>query len=139
MYDHLHTHTHTHTHTFTHTHTLHTQAGAVEGDFALAISLFHAYELLLQHGMRSFYQYLATTFIAGSGFQSRAKRDIIRSTQFRAMMDTLRDRVTASKTTPIDGPSFLRRDGSGKVERGGFFYSHPKLNRLEEVVLEHFR
>ncbi len=135
MYDHLHTHR---THPPPHTHT-HTQAGAVEGDFALAISLFHAYELLLQHGMRSFYQYLATTFIAGGGFQSRAKRDIIRSTQFRAMMDTLRDRVTASKTTPIDGPSFLRRDGSGKVERGGFFYSHPKLNRLEEVVLEHFR
>ncbi len=121
-----------------HTHTL--QAGAVEGDFALAISLYHAYELLLQHGMRSFYQYLATTFIAGGGFQSRSKRDIIRSSQFRTIMDTLKDRVTASKTPPTNGPSFLRRDGSGKVESGGgFFYSHPKLNRLEEVVLEHFR
>lgn len=29
------------------------------GDFASAISLYHAYELLLQHGMRTFYNYFA--------------------------------------------------------------------------------
>lgn len=32
--------------------------GKVEGDFALAMSLFHAYELLLLYGMRSFFLFL---------------------------------------------------------------------------------
>ena len=117
----------------------------MEGDFALAISLFHAYELLLQHGMRSFYQFLATTFSAG-GTQSRAKGEVLRSSQFKSIMSGLGERVAASavRESLTDGPSFPRRDGGrGKVEGGvsgrEFFYSHPKLRRLEDVVLEHFR
>jgi Fanconi anemia group M protein len=35
-----------------------TQRGIVEGDFASSISLYHAYELLLQHGMRTFFNFL---------------------------------------------------------------------------------
>ena len=36
-----------------------TQRGAVEGDFAASISLYHAYELLLQHGMRAFFNFIS--------------------------------------------------------------------------------
>ena len=36
-----------------------TQRGAVEGDFAACISLYHAYELLLQHGMRAFFNFIS--------------------------------------------------------------------------------
>lgn len=32
--------------------------GIVEGDFAISVSLYHALELLTQHGMRSFYIFL---------------------------------------------------------------------------------
>lgn len=35
------------------------QRGAVEGDFAASITLYHAYELLLQHGMRAFFNFLS--------------------------------------------------------------------------------
>ena len=35
--------------------------GVVEGDFCSAISLYHAYELLLQHGMRTFYNFMLKT------------------------------------------------------------------------------
>ena len=31
--------------------------GVVEGDYASAMSLYHGYELLLQHGMRPFYNF----------------------------------------------------------------------------------
>jgi hypothetical protein len=35
------------------------QRGAAEGDFASAISLYHAYELLMNHGTRSFYNFVS--------------------------------------------------------------------------------
>lgn len=36
-----------------------TQRGTAEGDFASAISLYHAYELLMNHGTRSFYNFVS--------------------------------------------------------------------------------
>ena len=35
------------------------QRGSCEGDFAACISLYHAYELLLQHGMRAFFNFIS--------------------------------------------------------------------------------
>ncbi len=111
----------------------------VEGDFALAMSLSHAYELLVQHGMRSFYQFLVNSFSARDNL-SKAKMQILQSSLFRGIIASLKDRVLASMEPPLEGPSFPRRDGSGSGKRDrAFFYSHPKLNRLEEVVLGHFR
>ena len=34
------------------------QQGMLEGDFALCISLYHGYELLMQMGLRSFFFYI---------------------------------------------------------------------------------
>ncbi len=119
----------------------------MEGDFALAISLFHAYELLQLHGMRSFYQFLRTTFSAGSASnQSMAKRDVIRSPIFNNIMRELTNNFQASRPDMADnGPHFPVSAGAcssneevGAGEVRGFLYSHPKLQKLEEVVLEHF-
>ena len=41
------------------------QRGIAEGDFASAISLYHAYELLLQHGLRTFYKFVSK--VTGEG------------------------------------------------------------------------
>ena len=41
------------------------QRGVAEGDFASAISLYHAYELLLQHGLRTFYKFVSK--VTGEG------------------------------------------------------------------------
>ena len=43
------------------------QRGATEGDYASAISLYHAYDLLLQHGMRTFYNFVSK--VTGEGEQ----------------------------------------------------------------------
>ena len=44
--------------------------GAAEGDFASAISLYHAYELLPTHGLRPFYKYVLKISDDGSGDNS---------------------------------------------------------------------
>ena len=102
------------------------QAGAIESDFALSISLFHAYELLLQHGLRSFYHFLSHTLCGVAGGQSRAKLELSRSVGFNLIMNRLEGQLTKG-----EGVASCQGDAP-------FFYSHPKLNKLEEVVLEHF-
>ena len=105
-----------------------TQARAIESDFALSISLFHAYELLLQHGLRSFYQFLSHTLCGVGGSQSHAKLEVSRSVGFTVIMSKLEGYLSGTK-------------GEGVAPCQGdvpFFYSHPKLKKLEEVVLEHF-
>ena len=100
-------------------------AGAIEGDFALSISLFHAYELLLQHGLRSFYQFLSHTLCGVGGGQSRGKLELSRFTDFKVIMNRLEGQLSATSVV----------SSQGEVP---FFYSHPKLNKLEEIVLGHF-
>ena len=109
------------------------QSGVIEGDFALAISLFHAYELLQQHGMRSFHQFLSTSVMEG---HSRARMELSRDPSFANIMLSLRE-----KLGPQQEPLQLNSSMYCPTTRadGDFFYSHPKLRKLEEVVLAHFR
>ncbi|KAI2654031.1 Fanconi anemia group M protein [Labeo rohita] len=67
------------------------QQGAIEGDFAICISLYHGYELLQQMGVRSLFLFIQNIF---------------------------------------SGPK-----GPGEP----YVYSHPKLQKLDEVVLQHFQ
>ncbi|XP_027857039.1 Fanconi anemia group M protein isoform X2 [Xiphophorus couchianus] len=92
--------------------------GVLEGDFALCISLYHGYELLIQMGLRSLFFYLQG-IMDGSREMSRAKNELQRTPTF---MDLYQEMETMFLTPP-DGP---------------FIYSHPKLEKLEEVVLQHF-
>ena len=118
----------------------------MEGNFALAISLFHAFELLQLHGLRSFHQFLKTTFSAGAA-QSFAKMEIIRSPIFNGIMKELHEKLLESKSSPESLLGQQRHfpitgnDGFDIENETdcSFFYSHPKLKKLEEVVVEHFR
>ena len=38
--------------------------GPIEGDFAVAISLYHAYDLLMQHGLLPFYNFIKGQYSA---------------------------------------------------------------------------
>ncbi|XP_030640988.1 Fanconi anemia group M protein [Chanos chanos] len=98
------------------------QHGVLEGDFALCISLFHGYELLQQMGLRSLFLF-TQNIMNGSKESSRARNELQRNANF---MDLYRE-MEAIFSTSQQGP-----------ERG-FFYSHPKLQKLEEVVLQHFQ
>ncbi|KAM4724379.1 Fanconi anemia group M protein isoform 2-T2 [Anableps anableps] len=95
--------------------------GVLEGDFALCISLYHGYELLIQMGLRSLFCYIQG-IMGGSRGMSRAKNELLRTPTF---MDLYHE-MEAMFLKPLDAPD------------EPFIYSHPKLEKLEEVVLQHF-
>ncbi|XP_042339541.1 Fanconi anemia group M protein-like, partial [Plectropomus leopardus] len=98
------------------------QQGMLEGVFALCISLYHGYELLMQMGLRSLFFYIQG-IMDGSREMSRAKSELQRTPTF---MDLYHE-MEAMFVKPSAGPD------------EPFVYSHPKLEKLEEVVLQHFR
>ncbi|KAM3871224.1 Fanconi anemia group M protein [Diretmus argenteus] len=98
------------------------QQGMLEGDFALCISLYHGYELLMQMGLRSLFFYIQG-IMDGSREMSRARNELQRTPTF---MDLYHE-MEAMFLRPSAGPD------------EPFVYSHPKLQKLEEVVLQHFR
>uniref|UniRef100_A0AAY5KZ09 FA complementation group M n=1 Tax=Esox lucius TaxID=8010 RepID=A0AAY5KZ09_ESOLU len=103
------------------------QLGALEGDFALCISLYHGYELLLQMGLRSLFQFVRG-IMNGDKEMSRARSELQRNATFMNLyleMETTFEKPKACLLLP--GPS------------EPFVYSHPKLQKLEEVVVGHFR
>uniref|UniRef100_A0A8D3BDK8 ATP-dependent RNA helicase FANCM n=1 Tax=Scophthalmus maximus TaxID=52904 RepID=A0A8D3BDK8_SCOMX len=97
------------------------QQGMLEGDFALCISLYHGYELLMQMGLRSLFFYIQG-IMDGSREMSRARNELQRTPTF---IDLYHE-MEAMFVKPSAGPD------------ESFIYSHPKLEKLEGVVLQHF-
>uniref|UniRef100_A0A3Q2YCI7 Fanconi anemia group M protein n=1 Tax=Hippocampus comes TaxID=109280 RepID=A0A3Q2YCI7_HIPCM len=89
------------------THLKGPQQGMLEGDFALCISLYHGYELLMQMGLRSLFFYVQGIMDGSRGLFNRFLPQ-------------------SYKTSPTGGDE-------------PFIYGHPKLQKLEAVVLQHFR
>ncbi|XP_062378113.1 Fanconi anemia group M protein isoform X2 [Sardina pilchardus] len=104
------------------THVQGAQHGAIEGDFALSISLYHGYELLMQMGLRSLFLFLQG-IMGGAKETSRARNELQRNMDF---MDLYKE-MEAMFVKPIAGPE------------EPFFYTHPKLQKLDEVVQQHFQ
>ncbi|MBN3324142.1 FANCM protein, partial [Atractosteus spatula] len=119
------------------------QQGVLEGDFALCISLYHGYELLLQMGLRSLFLFVQG-IMDGSKEMPRARNELLRNQDFMELYQEME----AKFLKPSRAPPAVHRSWripqlplccclSGPEEP--FLYSHPKLRKLEEVVLEHFR
>ena len=67
----------------------------VEGDFALAMSLYHGYELLQLHGSRSLYNFLDGIVTGDKGY-GRTRSELLRNIDFNQLMQML----TGKYTTP---------------------------------------
>ncbi len=65
----------------------------VEGDFALALSLYHGYELLQLHGLRSLYNFL-DGIVSGEKGHGRTRAELQRCAVFQEIMDQLRTKFT---------------------------------------------
>ena len=63
--------------------------GAIEGDFALCISLYHGCEVLEKHGLRTFHNHLEG-LVSGEKVFGRAKAELQRSVDIRELLDQLR-------------------------------------------------
>ncbi|XP_036625445.1 Fanconi anemia group M protein [Trichosurus vulpecula] len=116
-------------------HILSGQQGIIEGDFAICISLYHGYELLQQMGTRSLYIFLCG-IMDGTKGMTRTKNELSRNEQFMKLFEQLGDMFSDRNTASgiLDGNPNQRGHDDKK-----FIYSHPKLKKLEEVVVEHFR
>ncbi|NXJ80145.1 FANCM protein, partial [Trogon melanurus] len=114
--------------------------GVIEGDFAVCISLYHGYELLLQMGMRSLFMYLCGIMDGSKGL-TRTKTELGRNEDFMKLYQQLRDMF--SDTALASGQftyifnCFISFSGFDNKKK--FIYSHPKLKKLEEIVIEHFQ
>lgn len=113
------------------------EQGILEGDYALCISLFHGYELLLQMGSRSFYVFLRT-IMDGSKGAARARGELSRNHDFMNLYQQLESMFAGSRVSEANG-SLLFNTSLGPGPQPPFIYSHPKLKKLEEVVLKHFK
>jgi Fanconi anemia group M protein len=87
----------------------------IESDFAIAITLCHAYALLLQHGIVTFNSTL-NSFIAEAktGRMSPSKAEFLRRPELADIL------------AYVD-----------KITKNPLFVSHPKVEKLVAVVLEH--
>ena len=61
----------------------------MEGDFALAISLYHGYDLLQQHGLRSLQSYLLSIVSGDKGY-GRTRAELLRNSDFTDMMEDIK-------------------------------------------------
>lgn len=118
--------------------------GLIEGDFAMCISLYHAYELLLQHGILSFYNFIKA-IIDGTKGMARAKAEITKNHEFTQLMDELREEIeppmdsSTNESLLFSQFSPRRRALMNVPKPSNTFKSHPKLLKLKEIVLEHFK
>ena len=64
--------------------------GSVEGDFAMALSLYHGFELLQRHGLRSLYNFLEGLVAGDNKGTGRTRSELLRNTDFVTFLDTLR-------------------------------------------------
>lgn len=88
--------------------------GQVEGDFAALMSLLHSYELLIYHGIRPFYNQI-TKLLSDPTYKGRLKSDLNRNAEFQKLLIDIQTKMT-----------------------GPIFVSHPKLEKLESIMLEYF-
>ena len=63
--------------------------GVVEGNFALCMSLYHGYELLQHHGLRSLHTFLDSLLSGDKGY-GRTRTELMRNHDFCQLMDQLK-------------------------------------------------
>ncbi|KFM77650.1 Fanconi anemia group M protein-like protein, partial [Stegodyphus mimosarum] len=101
--------------------------GLCLADFSLCISLYHAYELLMLHGARSFYNFLIGV-VNGDKSIPHARAELLKNEDFDEMINIVKENYIADSDENND-------QRVGKI----VLPSHPKLEKLQEVVLNHFR
>uniref|UniRef100_A0A2K6JTM0 RNA helicase n=1 Tax=Rhinopithecus bieti TaxID=61621 RepID=A0A2K6JTM0_RHIBE len=112
------------------------QQGIIEGEFAICISLYHGYELLQQMGMRSLYFFLCG-IMDGTKGMTRSKNELGRNEDFMKLYNHLECMFAHTRSTSADGVSAIQQGLVFLLKLCIAF--HPKLKKLEEVVIEHFK
>lgn len=110
------------------------------------MSLYHAYSVLLQHGLLSFYTFLKGV-LSGKKGTTTAKMKLQQNADLMDLMEDLHSRIE-----PDDGNKSLnetiiaekKMDPKERLLKSipkpmKNFVSHPKITKLEEIVVKHFQ
>lgn len=90
--------------------------GFLEANFASLMSLYQGYDLLNYHGVVPFRNYITNDDPSNSsGFKTRLKHELEGNENYRAILDYINE-----------------------ISRYPTFVSHPKIEILEGILLEHF-
>ena len=94
----------------------------IEGDFAALLSFLHGLEMLLHYGIKSFFIFLKSFIEAEhpTGQQSRIRNEMLKDALCNEWFKRMK---TAFESVGRPVPNNMR---------------HPKLVKLQELVLEHF-
>lgn len=93
------------------------------GNFASAVSLLHAYELLLMYGMKSFRYFIQSTLDGDKG-NSRSKGELSQSPEFQCFWNDIKAKLDTVSQTDATSTALQ---------------SHPKLQELVNILLDHFK
>ncbi len=138
------------------------ERGILESDFACAMSLYHGYDLLIQHGMRPFYNFMlksageggdpnspagspASSARLSPGVNRRLRYDLMRIPAWTEIMMVLKEKFSTDlnhSRLNVSRPQLLSQFGSLKSQDndiGEFVLGHPKLEKLRETVIAHFQ
>lgn len=101
------------------------QRNMVEGIFAQLMSLYHAYELLMSHGIRSFYNYVKERL------DPRSRGTLMSDENFRSSYDYLAEKFVPGNAD--ESNANIATDMSDGCA------NHPKIVKLKEILMEHFQ
>ncbi|XP_050036244.1 Fanconi anemia group M protein [Dermacentor andersoni] len=125
------------------------EVGQLQGYFSLLISLYHAFELLLAHGMQPFFYFLKG-IVDGEKSQPRVRYELMHNGDFEELYKHLEQRLGVPEASANDtlhptaaaaaAASSLYENTFSETEgQAAHVVGHPKLAKLEEVILEHFK
>ncbi|XP_014676575.1 PREDICTED: Fanconi anemia group M protein homolog [Priapulus caudatus] len=117
------------------------QYGTVEGDFAMCTSLYHGLELLVLHGIKSFHNFLQG-ILEGVKSNPRTRAELMRNQAFIEIMEHVQAKYSVS-SSQVDNNRASQATRAGASLAGTLasprIYSHPKIEKLEKIVVDHFR
>ena len=145
-----------------------TKKGMLERDFSYAISLYHAYELLTKHGLRSFFNFLQRSTGDESGLSNNSRNEspssnapgispniyinrILRYEMnqipaFSEMMNDLKHKFrkdsensSLNSSRPKINSQLTQIQGKSSSPKDDFIVGHPKLAKLRDLIIEHFQ
>ena len=134
------------------------QRGVLEGDFSSAMSLYHGYDLLIQHGMRPFFNFMQKITGENSNANSpggsasspgatnvnrRLRYELSRIPIWSDIQATLREKfigdMNHSRLNNSRPNLLLSQFGSAySSQKEDLPLGHPKLEKLRDTVLAHF-
>ncbi|VEL14266.1 unnamed protein product [Protopolystoma xenopodis] len=109
----------------------------IQRDFALAISLLHALDLLIQHGLRPLYHFLYEN-LSGTRHGSNHMLELRKLPQFTKIWTFLSDHFSSSIDEVYKLKAISDTGAQLMNSQTSFIPGHPKLDTLKSLLIEHF-